>query len=168
MPTIYPFTPSNTSVFQFSPTLDNAIYQATTPWLLFGARFYLNLVAIDGTAIWYGAVVGSPDPFALSTISWANGRAYVTTTLPHGLQPATTVPLNVFGNVPTAFNGLFECFITGPSSFFFALSSDPGNATVIGSASQDLNLIGGVPNSNGVPFTNRLIFRQSSKQFEVW
>ena len=168
MPTIFPFTPSNVSVFQFQPELDGAIYQATTPWLLFGARFYLNLVAIDGTPIWYGAVVGSPAAFALSTITWANGRVIVTTALPHGFRPATVVPLNVFGNVPTAFNGLVECFVTGPNSFWFTLASDPGSATVVGSASQDFNMIGGVPNSAGVPFTNRLVFRQNSQNFEVW
>ena len=168
MPTIFPFTPSNVSVFQFQPELDGAIYQATTPWLLFGARFYLNLVAIDGTPIWYGAVVGSPAAFALSTISWENGRAFATTALPHGFRPATVVSLNVFGNSPSAFNGLVECFVTGPNSFWFALASDPGSATVVGSASQDFNMIGGVPNSAGVPFTNRLIFRQNSQQFEVW
>ena len=168
MPTIFPFTPSNVSVFQFQPELDGAIYQATTPWLLFGARFYLNLVAINGTQVWFGAIVGSPAAFSLSTLSWENGRAYATTVLPHGLKPTTTVSLNISGNTPDAFNGLIEAFITGPSSFFYSLASDPGNATVVGQGSQDINLLGGVINANGVPFTNRLVFRQNSQNFEVW
>lgn len=168
VPAVFPFTPSQTSVFQFQPILDGNIYSATVPWLLFGARYYLNLVAIDGTLIWYGAIVGSPSAFALSSLAWSNGSVDVVTALPHGLKTASTVSLNISGNAPDAYNGLVECFITGPSSFSFDLAVDPGIATLTGQASQDVNLIGGVPNESGTTFANRLVFRQDAQQFEVW
>ncbi len=168
MPTYYKFAPSNAAQYQFQPVLDGSTYSATVPWLLFGARFYLNLAAEDGSLIWYGAVVGSPTGFGLASLSWSNGHVLATTMIPHGFKPATMVSLNISGCSPTAYSGLIEAFITGPSSFSYPLAIDPGPATVIGTASQDVNLIGGVPNAQGIPFSSRLVFRQASNNFEVW
>jgi hypothetical protein len=166
--TIFPFSPSQTSLFQFQPTLDGATYEITIPWLLFGKRFYASVSALNGTQIWFGAVVGSPPAFALSSLSWATGKVTVTTALPHGLKPTSTVSLNISGNTPDAYNLLAECFITGPSTFTYALANDPGDASVIGQASRDIDMLGGVVNEAGVAFTNRLVFRTSSGSFEVW
>lgn len=163
----FPFASSSTSVFSFSPTLDSEIYNATVPWLLFGRRYYLSLQALDGTQIWYGAVVGSPSAFDLASLAWAHGRAIATTTTPHGLRPTETVALTVAACAPAAFNGLVEAFVTGPSSLSWPLDTDPGQVTALGRASQDLNLIGGVPNGLGGYFSSTLVFRTASQTFEV-
>ncbi len=164
----YAFAPSTVAQYQFQPTLDGQGYNATVPWLLFGRRFYLNLLAQDGTQIWYGAAVGSPDGFGLAALSWANGRAFAAASAPHGFKTAATVYLNVSGCAPAAYAGLVRAFVTGPTTFWYPLASDPGPATVFGSASQDINLIGGVPNVAGVAFASRLVFRTSTQNFEVW
>ncbi len=168
MTDFFDFAPSQSGVYSFQPTLDGAIYNATVPWLLFGRRFYLSLASQNGPIVWYGAVVGSPSSFPLLSMSWANGRATASAAAPHGYRPATTVQLNVFGCAPAAYNGLVEAFVTGPLTFSYALALDPGTATVLGAASRDVNLIGGVPNEAGAAFASRLVFRQRSQQFEVW
>lgn len=167
MTTFFPFTPSPAAPFQFQPTLDGAVYNASVPWLFFGSRYYLSLSSVSGTTIWYGAVVGSPTGVALSALSWANGIVSARTALPHGYKVAATVLLAIDGSTPAAYDGTFPCLITGPTTFSYALASDPGPGTVLGTAQYDVNLIGGVPNANGVPFASTLVFRQSSQQFEV-
>lgn len=165
--TVFPFVQSPTSPFQFQPTLDGAIYNASVPWLLFGARYYLSLVALDGTQVWYGAVPGSPTGVAILSLVWANGIARATTALPHGYKPGRAIDLTIIGCTPDAYNGLFSCMITGPSSFSYLLSPDPGDATVFGSAEYNVNMIGGVAKPDGTFFASTLVFRDPANQFEV-
>ena len=167
MSTIFPFTPSNVAPYEFQPTLDGAVYNVTVPWLLFGARYYLNLVALDGTQLLYTAIAGSPSGVQLQSIAWANGIVSATTATPHGYKVATTVALTISGATPAGYNGLVDAFMTGPNSFSYMLAANPGPATVFGNASYDINLIGGVPNENGAYFTSTLVFRQQAQQFEV-
>lgn len=163
----FPFKPSNTQVFSFSPVLDGQTYNAQVPWLLFGARYYMSLIALDGTQIWYGAVVGSPTGVQIQALSWANGRAAAVTALPHGHKPATTVMLTIAGCSPDAFNGMVAALITGPNSFSWPLAMNPGAASIFGSAARNLNLIGGVANGLGGYFSSTLVFRTASQSFEV-
>ena len=167
MTTFFPFAPSAAAQFTFQPVLDGASYNASVPWLLFGARYYLNLSASDGTQIWYGAIVSSAAGIQLESLSWANGIVTATTSAPHGYRTATTVSLTIAGCSPDAYNGLVEALITGPSSFSYLLASNPGTATVLGTVSYDVNLIGGVPDENGNYFTSILVFRDESQTFEV-
>ena len=160
MTTIFPFTPTTRTQFQFAPTLDGQVYNAFTPWSLFGKRFYLNLVALDGTPVLYTALAGSPDGVALQTLSWARGLAMAVTDEPHGYKIAKTVMLTILGATPNAYNGLVQAFITGPNTFSYPLANDPGPATVPGSAIYNINLVGGL-------FDSTLVFRESSQQFEV-
>lgn len=165
--TIFPFKPSSTAPFGFQPTLNGNVYNATVPWLLFGARYYLKLTALDGTPILYTAIAGSPTGQALQALTWANGIVTATSILPHGFKIAGTVMLTISGSVPAAYNGLVPAFVTGRSTFTYPLAANPGAATVFGSASFDVNLIGGVPNENGDYFTSTLVFRAAAQQFEV-
>lgn len=167
MTTFYPFTPSKVAPFSFSPVLDGAVYNASVPSLLFGNRFYLNLAAADGTLIWNGAVVGSPTALQLEALTWDQGRVLVQTSAPHGYKAASSVTLTVSGCAPDAYNGQAEVMFTGPDTFFYPLAADPEPATVFGGAGQEFNLIGGVPNQNGVYFTSRIVFRTGTQQFEV-
>lgn len=163
----FPFKPSATSVFSFSPVLDGQTYNATVPWLLFGRRYYLSLLSLGGAQIWYGAVVGSVTGVQIQSLSWAHGRAMAVTAIPHGLKPATTVELTLYGCAPAAFNGLVAALITGPNSFSWPMATDPGSATAFGYASPDVNLLSGVANGQGGYFASTLVFRTASQTFEV-
>jgi len=167
MTTFFTFQPSTSAPYQFQPVLDGATYNATVPWLAFGARYYLNLVASNGTLVLYRALSGSPTGVALQAISWANGRAQALTAAPHGYKTGRIISLTVSGCSPSAYNGIVQALITGPSTFSYALASNPGAASALGNASYDVNLIGGVPNENGDQFTSTLVFREQSQQFEV-
>lgn len=168
MTQVFPFVPSNSAQFQFSPTLDGVSYNASVPWLLYGARYYLNLLALDGTVIWFGAIVGSPPSFQINSLSWSNGYAYASTVLPHGFKPASTAALRIIGCSPDAYNVLSAmCLVTSPTSFRYPISANPGEATVVGFASMDINLIGGVKKQNGEYFSSSLIFRTNTQTFEA-
>lgn len=163
----FDFAPSSAAPFQFQPVLDGNPYTATVPWVLFGARYYLNLVASDGTPIIYTAIPGSPTGLDLQALSWANGRALATVATPHGYKTGRIISLTVAGCSPAAYNGAVEALITGPSTFSYALAANPGPATAFGRASYDINMLAGVPNENGDIFTSTLVFREASQQFEV-
>lgn len=167
MTSYFAFRPSTTQQFTFSPVLDGQTYNASVPWNEFAQRYYLNLAALDGTEVLLTALVGSATGVAILSLSWANGRAYVTTSLPHGYKIASTVELTVAGCTPDAYNGRFGCVITGPTTFWYPLANDPGSATAFGNASYNVSLIGGAPQPDGSYFTSTLVFRTSSQTFEV-
>ncbi len=166
MTTYTNFTPSTSTAFQFQPTLDGQVYNAIITWSIFGQRYYLNLYALDGTLILCTALIGSPTGFELSSLTWNQGVVTAATTIPHGLKIGTVVSLTIAGVTPAAYNGLIQAVITGPQSFTYKLTSDPGAVTIFGATNYNINLIGGVPNVNGVPFQSTLVFRQQSQQFE--
>lgn len=167
MTTYFQFTPSATGQFQFQPVLDGAVYTAKVPSLLAGNRYYLDLQASDGTQIWYGAIVGSPAALQLEALSWSQGRVTATTSAPHGFKVASSVTLQVRGCAPDAYNGQVNVMFTSPTEFFYSLAADPGEATVFGSAGQEFDLIGGVPDQDGNYFTSTLVFRTETQMFEV-
>lgn len=163
MTSYYTFSPSNTTPFQFQATFDGTLYNVSVLWSLYRQGWYVRVAALDGTVIAYEALSGSPTGVSLQSASWNiySGTVTVTTVTPHGWTPYATIALTVSGCVPDAYNGAYRCFITGPSSFTFPLSDDPGNASVLGSAAWNLNLV--------APFfdTSSLIYRTDNAQFEV-
>ncbi len=167
MTTFFNFQPSTSAPYQFQPVLDGATYTASVPWLVFGGRYYLSLIASNGTLVLYRGLTGSPTGVALQSLSWANGRANGLTAAPHGYKTGRVISLTLSGCAPAAYNGIVQALITGPSTFSYALASNPGAATVLGNVSYDINLIGGIPNENGVQFTSTLVFREQARQFEV-
>lgn len=167
MTTITNFVQSNVAPFSFSPTLDGQNYSATVTGNVFGNRLYLNLNALDGTFIMSRPLVGSPTGLALQGLSWANGQAMATVVAPHGYKIGTVIGLTITGAMPTAYNGLIAALITGPSTFTYPISADPGPGSVFGTASYNVNLIGGIPDANGTPFSSTLVYRAQSRQFEV-
>lgn len=165
--TTFPFKQPANQAFQFQPTLDGQVYSAIVTWNLFGRRYYLNLLALDGTLVLCTALAGSPTPLGMGSLTWQRGFALATTLLPHGHDLGSTYPLTVSGCVPTDFNGVVEATATGPMGFKYPLSADPGMASVLGAAGYDLNLVGGVINESGTPFASTLVFRQAASQFEA-
>ncbi|MFM0010962.1 hypothetical protein [Paraburkholderia sediminicola] len=66
--TLIPFTPSNTDLFTFTAVLaDNNgnadTYVFTTPYNIFGRRFYLKCIDTQGSHIFTVPLTGSPDQF---------------------------------------------------------------------------------------------------------
>jgi hypothetical protein len=64
--TTFAFTPSNTTPFQFQPTLDGDIYNCLVKWGLFGQRWYLVCSDLSGNPIFTVAMVGSPPGYDIS------------------------------------------------------------------------------------------------------
>jgi hypothetical protein len=69
---------------------------------------------------------------AISTIVWATGTVTVTTSAPHGIQTGDTVYGIIAGVTPSAYNGTWEITSTGVNTFTYALASDPGVSTTVG------------------------------------
>lgn len=167
MTTIINFAPSAVQPFQFSPTLDGQQYNAIITWNIFRGPnnatfgFYLNLYDLSGNLIVSRALSGSAIGLNLQALTWSNGIATAVTVTPHNYKIGKSIPLAIAGAVPDGFNGVAQCYIISPTSFTFALATNPGAATAFGSASYNINLVG------GYFLTSSLVFRTQNRQFEV-
>lgn len=160
MTTYFTFAPQSNQAFQFSPVLDGQSYNVEVPWNLFGRRYYVKVSGANGDLILNRALIGSPTAAVLDTMAWAAGLVAVTTAVPHNFRLGSTVTLTIAGCTPDAYNGVIEAVITGPLAFRYPLAADPGAVTVLGSAAQNINLVGGY-------FASTMIYRQQTRQFEV-
>jgi hypothetical protein len=175
MTTYLPFSPSQAAnpPWQGQITLDGVTYNLTATWSPFGQRWYINLVALDGTSLLYTARVGSPNALQIESISWAaggtanTGQVTVETSLPHGFTIGDVVTVTIAGCTPDAYNGQYQCLVTGPSTLTFPLTADPGTATMVGAVNQQVNLVGGIANESGDYFSSTLVFRTSTQNFEI-
>lgn len=169
MTTYTDFNPSavTSPPFQFSAMLDTVPYKVALTWSTYAQRWYVTITALDGTVILYTARVSSPSPLPIAALSWDDGEAEIETVDPHGFTIGSVATLTVSGATPIGYNGLVQCVVTGPSTLTYPLGTDPGTATVFGTAAQNVNMIGGVPNANGVPFSSSLVYREAANQFEV-
>lgn len=161
MATIVAFAPQISSIFGFQATLDGTPYTITVPWNVAGQRWYCGCQQLDGTLVFLLPLIGSPTGIVIEGLSWANGTVTAQTTIPHGYQIGMTIKLAITGCAPDAFNGNALCLITGPDTFSYPLSADPGNATLFGLASYNINI------AAGYFTTSTLVFRQSANAFEV-
>ena len=156
---LFPFTPSIQQNQTFNPTLGTNTYTAVVTWNLFGQRWYLNLYDGNGTLIISTAVVASQDPQSLVSVTWADNVVSVVTESPHWLPIGSTAMLYLSGNVPDAYNGLVLCDITGPNSFSFDLTTNPGAATTVGAFGSVIDL------SAGAVDGAMLLFLAGTQQF---
>lgn len=166
---IFPFTPSTTSNFQFAPTLDGQVYTGIVTWNFEAQRWYLNIVSSQGQIVLTTAMVQSPAGLPLAAIVYvpglvapgSSGIVEATTQSPHGLTVGNTVALTIAGATPSGFNGTFDCWITGPSSFNYALTADPSAAaTVAGTALYNIDLVGPL-------FSSTLVWREGTLNIEI-
>lgn len=160
--TPFPFNPTAQAVFTFSPTLDSQQYQGICTWSLFGQRYYLNLYSLSNILVVARALVGSPGSIPLQSLTWASGKATATAVSPHGLKIGNVVTLSIAGVSPDGFNGTFQCVITGPLTFTFSISANPGPVTSLGSVGYNIDLV------SGLFTTSSLIYRAPARQFEVY
>lgn len=167
MSTFVNFAPSTAAAFQFQAILDGQAYNVVVTWLLFGRRFYVNVYSLGGALVVSQPLISSPTGQSLGSLAWAGGKVQATTLVPHGLRVGSVVALTIAGASPDAYNGLQDCLVTGPSSFSYTLATNPGAASVFGTAAFNINLVGGQAGPNGTPFTSTLVFREAAQQFEV-
>jgi hypothetical protein len=160
MTTFFNFTPSITAAYQFQPTLDGQVYNATILWSVFGQRYYLRLADLSGNVIVHEALAGSDTGINVSSLSWSQGQVTLTTIAPHNYNIGEIIYLTVSGCSPDAYNGRFACNITGPDTLTYSLATDPGVAVGFGALSYDVSLVSGY-------FDSTLVFRQPNMQFEV-
>lgn len=161
MTTVTPFTPSSTALFQFQPTLDGQAYTAITTTNLFGQRYYINLYATDGTWIFTQPLIGSPSAIALEAVSWANGSAIATTSLPHGYAIGSAINLTISGCAPDAYNGRVQALVIDAVTLSWPLPAPQMVASQLGGVSYDIDMAAGYFQ------TSTLVFRDGSQQFEV-
>lgn len=69
---------------------------------------------------------------ANSTLAWSGGTVTVTTAAPHGFTTSDVLSITIAGATPVAYNGTYDCTITGASTFTYALVSNPGANTLPG------------------------------------
>lgn len=161
MTTYFPFVASNKAPPSFQTTLDGAAYTCYVVWNLFAQRYYLNCYDSNNNLIFTVALVQTSASLPIQTVTWSVTTNSVTVTMvnPHNYPIASTVELAIQGCNPTAYNGTYKCLITGPSTFTYSLSTNPGTMASAGSVSYLINLC------QGYFFTNTIIYRNS--QFEV-
>ncbi len=159
--TVFPFNPTGQAAFVFSPTLDGQQYQGIVTSSFFGQRYYLNLYSLSNELVVALALVGSPGSIALQTLAWSGGRASARTAIRHGYKTGRIVTLTVANVTPDGYNGTFQCLITGPSTFSYALASNPGTVSALGSVAYNINLVGAFFE------TSSLVYRVAAQQFEV-
>jgi len=161
MTTYYPFQPSETQAFSFQPTLDNTVYTIVVGWSLFGQRYYVQCYTNSTTLVFNVPLIGSQDGIHVQNIEWLNGVVVAVCDIPHNFKIGSVVKATLRGFVPDAYNGIHDVLITGPASFSYSLSSDPGAFSLLGYVDYDINLAAGY-------FTNStLVYRASNQTFEV-
>jgi hypothetical protein len=163
MTTYVQFIPQPTQAFIFSAQLDGSPVTCQVPWSLFANRWYLSMTDTSGLLIVYRAMAASPDPIVIKSMTWdADDGVFVETITPHMFDFMSTCELTIQGVTPTVLNGVWPCFITGPTTFSYqpaGLAISPIQS--FGQVSYDINL------AEGYFTTSTLVFRQSTQAFEI-
>ena len=151
---------SNAVAPSFSPTLDGSVYTITVTWNLFGQRHFVNCYDGSSNLVFTVALVETPPSLALEGLTWSAAALQVTATTlaTHGFPIGSVIELTLVGANPATYNGSYDVFITGPSTFQFAMTTDPGSVVSCGSASFVISMCRGY-------FNSTLIYRNG--QFEV-
>jgi hypothetical protein len=72
-------------------------------------------------------------PLAVSAITWSGGTVQVTTGAAlSGISSGDVFTTTLAGFTPTAYNGKFVATVTGTNTFTFALATNPGTETALG------------------------------------
>lgn len=144
MTTFYNFQRSALAAFQFSATLDDALYSCLVTWNLSGQRFYLNVHDADQNLILCKAVVGSPTPRALAPPPSAEAVQSMTWTDEDGgrlffvmVDPSPTVKLGSYINVSGAENDGDAGDGAVNGTFYVDQWTDPSNFSALLTAPPD-------------------------------
>jgi hypothetical protein len=156
--TFVTFVPSTISVFSFQATLNNALYQISTPYNIFGQRYYLSVQDLSGNQILYRALV-SCGPTFQATYTWAGGFATATCTANHNVPIGNSINANT-SQTGTGYDGTYTMFATSATNLSYQIPNPQQTNTVNGNINFGWNLIEGyIPNSY-------LLFYYNTQQFE--
>lgn len=161
MTSYFPFVPNTVAPFTFQPILDSESYIATVTWNVYGQKWYLNVKEITGPLVFSLPLLGSVDGSALESVSWSFGVVTAVTAQTHNYTVGQTVEITVSGCAPDAYNGVVLAFIVDAFTFTYLIAADPGAATQLGTEIYNVNLAAGYFE------TSTLVYRESSKTFEV-
>ncbi|HHK7995704.1 TPA: hypothetical protein ACQVJ5_004450 [Serratia marcescens] len=102
------------------------------------------LVSVGGTTLAPGSyeLLTSKDDLktivapakTITAIAWATNTVTVTLSEAHGWANGDKVPVVISGVEPEGYNGAYTATVTGDKAFTYTLSTNPGNATKMGSA----------------------------------
>jgi Domain of unknown function (DUF6983) len=158
---IIPFPQTIGQNLTFNPVLDGNTYQVTITWNIFGNRWYFNLYNLNGALVTCRALVSSDDQHSIESIVWDNGVVTVTASSPHFFGLGDVVNLNISGNTPIEYNGIYPCDVTGTTTFTYLLTNNPGQQVVIGNFGSIVDLTHGFFN------TSTIAYYANSNQFVV-
>lgn len=158
--TTYKFTPSNTSAFNFQPTLDGVVYNIVVVWSLFGQRYYVNCYTNTGSLVFSVPLIGSLDSIHTQDAYWSNGVVVAQSEIPHNFKIGDIVNVSVVNFQPTGYNGIYQARVISDNKFSYDLTSDPGSITSLGDVQYNINLAAGY-------FNSTLVYRANSQTFEV-
>jgi hypothetical protein len=172
MTTIIPFLPSNLRAPQFSLTLDGSPYKLVVTWNISALRYYINIYDISGNWIITVPLLTTPPSRQISSVAFNPFLDIVTVKLvdpaawpiplsPGGIvmKPGTMVDYTLENFTPDTYNGLFRALQINTTTFSIPMASDPGPASILGTAARYINMV------SGVFTTSTLIYRNGA--FEV-
>lgn len=158
MTTYVDFQTSQTTQFQFQATLDDNQYIVSTPYNLFGERYYVQVSDLSANLIVYRGIVSSTAK-TQAALSWADGTATAVLSAPHNLSIGSVAAWTV-SDTGIGYDGVYKALAVDSETLTYALATNPGS-TATGSASLDVNLVGGYFT------TSTLVYRDNTGQFEV-
>jgi hypothetical protein len=167
MATFIPFTPSNLFVPSFVANFDGDDYTVKISWNISAQRFYINIYAGDGTWIVTVPLIQSPPSRGVASVAWdiLQGTVSVQMVDPSlwpiplspaalGTPPGTIIEYTLENFVPDTYNGKFRGLHINPTLFTIPMTSDPGQAQILGSVSRHLNMVAGIFNTSTFIYRN--------------
>jgi hypothetical protein len=157
--TLVNFVPSTVAAFQFDATMGGAQYSVVVTWNLFGERYYVNVYDASGALVVSRALTEN-GPQIQGSFTWDEGVATVALASPHNV-PVGSVANVYISQTDSAFDGLYQALATGPTTFTYALATNPNESTpVSGLLTFPWNLVDGyIPGG-------WLVFNEPAQQFE--
>lgn len=68
MTTYVLFRPAPGDPFKFTASLDGVGYSMTVTWNVFGQRWYLSCIGVNGLVVFHMPLIGSPDEYDINLI----------------------------------------------------------------------------------------------------
>jgi hypothetical protein len=160
MTTYFPFTPSNRVAPQFFPTFDGQNYTIIVMWNISAQRYYLNCTDIQNNLVFMLPIIESNPALQIASMEYddVNHWVILETFLPHNVETADLIKINIINCIPKTYNGYVNATILDDTHIQYMISPNPGVATTMGQVDLSINIIKGY-------FDSTLVFR--NKMFEV-
>jgi hypothetical protein len=160
MTTYYPFSSNPKQPPSFMPTLDGNQYTIVVLWNFSAKRFYVKCTDMNGNLIFNVPLISSLVSNPILSISYDINRlrVFVVTKNPINIKNGGVFNVNIINCSPSGYNGFGPAVVCTDYTFVYNLDTDPGTATIFGSADVYNSICQGY-------FNSTLIYRNN--QFEV-